>query len=94
MEIHWEGNVLRITADKSSAEYAVHDITDALEKTEAHTWNLKPWLPFMEREPGKAKISNFFSQKSLQTIGQATGTNIHSITGDEVRHVSSLSRHN
>ncbi|KAF2738829.1 hypothetical protein EJ04DRAFT_549713 [Polyplosphaeria fusca] len=85
MEIYWEDHILRITADKSTAEYAVHDITDALRNTEAHTWNLEPWIPYIDQRPGKARRATFFTQKIMQAISLVTGTSTHSIENNAIR---------
>lgn len=43
MEIHWPTNVLRITADKNSAEYTADDVEEALGKARTTSLDLKPW---------------------------------------------------
>ncbi|KAF2476899.1 uncharacterized protein BDR25DRAFT_370716 [Lindgomyces ingoldianus] len=81
IEIYWPHNVLRITADKSSAEYAAEDIQNHLLNTELQQFNLKPWVPFLSEDQmmGK-KLSSVLSQQNLQAAEKLSGAQVQELT--------------
>ncbi|KAI8936595.1 hypothetical protein NX059_006997 [Plenodomus lindquistii] len=82
-EVHQEHSVLRITADKTTAEYAANDIEEALKNVAAKTLNLRPWLSvFVEGSiPGPRSLTSVFTQNDLDTVSTLTRTCIETVQG-------------
>ncbi len=57
MEIHWPNKVLRITADKNTAEYTADDVEEALSKARTTALDLKRWIAQLD----EAKLSTYSS---------------------------------
>lgn len=78
-------DVLRITADKSTAEYAADDIEELLRDTEVQKFDIQPWVwAIQEDRLPKDNLSSIFSQDSLQTVGQLSGTIVEVVSNHQV----------
>lgn len=89
LEIHQPHCVLRITADKSTAEYAANDIQEALEGIVTEKLPLKSWVPCLveERVPNNKRFAALYTQEHLDTVMSLTRTSIQSSdTATAVRH--------
>jgi hypothetical protein len=70
-------HVLRITADKSTAEYAADDVQDLLKNAETERFSLEPWLPFMlEDKVDKNSTAAKISPEVLASVGKLSETYI------------------
>lgn len=83
LEIHREHGVLRITADKTTAEYAADDVEDALNKAQSKHLNLRPWLPLLVKgkTPKPKHLTSMFTQSDLDTVSALTHTCIEPVQG-------------
>lgn len=81
LEIHWAHSVLRITADKTTAEYAADDVAEALKTTAVKKLLLKPWAPCLEREniPQHQNLATVFTQEDLDLVTSLTRTSTQRI---------------
>ena len=85
IEVHEPDVVVRITADKSTAEYAANDIQELLQSTETIRLNLEPWVPFLEEDPAaKDGTAKRLSLKALAAVGNLTRTYIQLVTKEMV----------
>jgi hypothetical protein len=79
-------SVLRITADKSSAEYAADDVEQLLKKTELQTFNIDPWLDYIQEDRvPKDKPTRMFSPATLHEVERLSGTIIQIVSDSQVR---------
>ncbi|KAF2264909.1 hypothetical protein CC78DRAFT_532785 [Lojkania enalia] len=100
MQIYWPHNVLRITADKSSAEYAADDVKEELKDTEVMKYQLEPWRPFLAEHLSPEKdLATLLSLEKLrtvqnlsETIVQPTKNNNYIIRGLNKRAVEEANR--
>ena len=83
LEIFEQDSVLRITADKTTAEYAADDIEEVLGSTHAKNLNLKPWVPLLERQrvPKDKGLIYLYAPNDLKHISELTRTFIESAGG-------------
>lgn len=68
--------VLRITADKSSAEYAADDVEQLLKETESKTFHLQPWLDCIQA----GSSTQILTQGTLRKIGKLSGTRLQMVS--------------
>jgi hypothetical protein len=90
VEIHWPHNVLRVTADKATAEYAADDIESLLQKAHSHKFQIKPWLPYLDSNGTPDAFRAIYSEQTLNVVSSMTKTLIHFGGNDEVRYHSLL----
>ncbi|KAF2029350.1 hypothetical protein EK21DRAFT_68022 [Setomelanomma holmii] len=78
IEVHKEHNVIRITADKNTAEYAADDVDKALDSTEVRKLQLKSWIPSLKQEkvPNNQKLATLFTQEDFDMITSLTRASI------------------
>jgi hypothetical protein len=90
-EIHWTSNVLRITADKVTAEYTADDIEAALSKTHSKTFTPEHWKGLLA-EQQVSKRSSLSDSLPLDYVSSLTGTYIAKDNNnkDTVRSVNSM----
>lgn len=74
-EIHWPTNVLRITADKTTAEYTADDVEAALSKARTTSLDLKLWFGQLN-EAKVAAYPNLAAALPIEYVSSLTGTNI------------------
>jgi hypothetical protein len=69
---------LRITADKSTAEYAADDIEEALHGTESKKMNLKPWIPCLEKDkqPADQKLAPLYTEEDFDAVTTFTRASV------------------
>ncbi|KAF2676140.1 hypothetical protein K458DRAFT_380438 [Lentithecium fluviatile CBS 122367] len=91
IEIHWPHNVLRITADKNTAEYAADDIETILQKTERKQINLNPWIPYLDKNCTAGDLVDVISDKSLEAIASLTGAFVQK-TGSQLLLIRALNK--
>jgi hypothetical protein len=76
-----ESHVLRITADKNTAEYTADDVQAVLKNTETGRFSLEPWLPFMvEDTVHKDSTAHRLSSEGLATVGKLSETYIRVVS--------------
>ncbi|KAI2481940.1 SLS domain containing protein [Pyrenophora tritici-repentis] len=84
VEVLKQFDVIRITADKSTAEYAANDIENALQTTVTERINLLPYKPLLidgiVSNDKKPDLTELFSQKTLDTVSKLTQTVIEVTT--------------
>ncbi|ORY02256.1 mitochondrial inner-membrane-bound regulator-domain-containing protein [Clohesyomyces aquaticus] len=86
IEIHWPDSILRITADKSSAEYAADDIQNYLANTEVEVVSLNPWRRFVPKGWSHGpKLSNWLSPQVIETVEKQSGAVIEPLDRSEVQ---------
>jgi len=85
IEVHWPHSVLRITADKNTAEYAADDVEQLLQNTETKRFNLKPWIPHLDTNYTTAELSQVIPSKSLEAVAAMTGATVQVASGHSVR---------
>jgi hypothetical protein len=76
IELHWPHNVLRITADKNTAEYAADDVEQLLQNTETRRFHLKPWIPYLDTNYTAAELSRVIPERSLEAVATMTGATV------------------
>ncbi|KAL6704111.1 hypothetical protein ACN47E_008774 [Coniothyrium glycines] len=102
LEVYKPHNVLRITADKTTAEYAATDVEEALKHTETKQFNIRSWLPLLGLDRTK-KMSHddvraLIAQEDLDIVSKITRTHIswhsnqYSIIGLEANAVAEAER--
>ncbi|OCL08393.1 hypothetical protein AOQ84DRAFT_340442 [Glonium stellatum] len=83
IEIYWPHNVIRITADKSTAEYAAQDVEDYLRDTEAQRLRLEPWRPLLpEDQRSKESLVDLFRPKDITLAEEMSGAIIQPVSKD------------
>ncbi|CAA9959040.1 SLS domain containing protein [Pyrenophora teres f. maculata] len=84
VEVLKQYDVIRITADKSTAEYAANDIENALQTTVTERMNLLPYKPLLVdgivSNDKKSDLTELYSQKTLDTVSKLTQTVIEVTT--------------
>lgn len=84
LEVYNQSSILRITADKSTAEYAANDIEEALQTTVTERMNLLPYKPLLMdgivSHDKKSDLTDLFSQKTLDSVSKLTQTIIEVTT--------------
>lgn len=74
-EISATDKVLRITADKTAAEYAADDVEQLLQASETLRFHLKPWIPSLNivRREKQDLTDQIFPKNVLQVVAKLTG---------------------
>ncbi|KAG9203212.1 hypothetical protein G6514_003130 [Epicoccum nigrum] len=72
-EIHWTSNVLRITADKVTAEYTADDVEATLSKAYSKTFTPEHWKGLLA-EQQVSKRSSLSASLPLDYVSSLTGT--------------------
>ncbi|KAF1934791.1 hypothetical protein EJ02DRAFT_362924 [Clathrospora elynae] len=75
-------NVLRITADKSTAEYTANDVEQALQNTDTGRINLLSYLPLLIVKKGAkdGKLVSMYSEHDFDVVSRLTRTSIEVAT--------------
>ncbi|KAJ4330926.1 hypothetical protein N0V95_009975 [Ascochyta clinopodiicola] len=76
VEIHWPTNVLRITADKNTAEYTANDIQEALSKTVTASLDLKRWTAQLN-VPSSLPNNDLAASLPADYVASITGAHIY-----------------
>jgi hypothetical protein len=78
IEIYRQNSILRITADKTTAEYAANDVEEALRNSQGQKMHLKPWLPYLREDdvPANQKLATLYPEVDLQMVTSFTRTSI------------------
>jgi hypothetical protein len=84
IDIYKAHDVLRITADKTTAEYAANDIEEAFQHTEMKRMNLNSYLRQIANadvtlDPKSNLVSLFFTQKDFDVVSMLTRTSIEAV---------------
>lgn len=74
-EIHWPTNVLRITADKTTAEYTADDVESALGKARTTSLDVKHWAGQLH-EAKVATYPNLAATLPAEYVSSLTGAYI------------------
>ncbi|KAF1843054.1 uncharacterized protein K460DRAFT_378289 [Cucurbitaria berberidis CBS 394.84] len=93
LQIFLQHSVLRITADKHTAEYAANDVEEALQNAEGKRLQLKTWQPLLvnEKVPKNDKLISLFTQNDLDTVMNLTRTSIQG-AGDTMLMIKGFSK--
>lgn len=92
LEVNTADKVLRITADKHTAEYAANDVELLLQTSETQRFHFPTWLPHMEKINGiEPTTDDVFPDDVLATVSALTGAQLQR-SPDKVRTVSSMGR--
>lgn len=78
LEVSAADKVVRITADKHTAEYTADDVEQLLQASESLRVNLKDWSPLLEID--NPTVENVFPQNVLSTVGSLTGAYLQRAT--------------
>ncbi|KAJ4360937.1 uncharacterized protein N0V89_001506 [Didymosphaeria variabile] len=85
LEVNAADKVLRITADKHTAEYAADDVERLLQASESRRFHLNEWIPHLETlgtaEPTTADV---FPEDVRATVASLTGAQIQIVTDKTV----------
>lgn len=86
MQIHRGHCILRITANKTSAEYAAEDIEKALVNPYLSKLDLRKWQPRLTpgTAPKRAYMTSLFPQASLDAVSTRTNTVIEATSGSHL----------
>jgi hypothetical protein len=93
LEIFQDHQVLRITADKSTAEYAANDVEEALQNTVSKRMNLAQYEPLLAQGTlvDDKKWVSLYSQHDFDVVSKLTRTSIDVVTDSIVRYYSPAS---
>jgi predicted flavoprotein YhiN len=74
IEIYQQHNILRITADKTTAEYAADDIEKALKSVVTRKLQLKPWISSLEKNkvPQDEKVATLYTDDDFNLVNSLT----------------------
>ncbi|KAF1829022.1 hypothetical protein BDW02DRAFT_574375 [Decorospora gaudefroyi] len=93
LEVYFQDDVIRITADKSTAEYAANDIEEALWNSATEQLDLKPYAALLADEVlpkvTKPELVSLFSQQDFNAISAFTRATIE-ITSKTILTVRGL----
>jgi hypothetical protein len=78
IEVYQPHNVLRITADKTTADYAANDIEEALRKHITSKLQLKTWIPHLEegKAPADERLATLYSDEDFRIVTNVTRASI------------------
>jgi hypothetical protein len=84
LDVYKQHGILRITADKTTAEYAADDIEEALQRTEMKGMNLSSYLHQsanidVTSNPKPNLVSLFYTQKDFDIVSMLTRTSIEAV---------------
>ena len=83
LDIYKDHDVLRITADKSTAEYAANDIEEALQNTTSKRMNVDTYKALLAEEvipkDKELALDLVYSQQDFDVVSALTRTNIEKI---------------
>jgi hypothetical protein len=84
LDIYKPHDALRITADKTTAEYAANDIEEAFQHTRMKRMNLNNYLRQLANGPVSIDsrsdlVSLFYTQKDFDTVSMLTRTSIEAV---------------
>lgn len=85
-EIHWPTNVLRITADKNTAEYTADDIEATLSKAHTTVFHPQRWIEQLDKD----RASNLAASLPVNYVSSLTGAHIVATNNDNVRPFDSV----
>lgn len=82
IEIHWPTNVLRVTADKNTAEYTADDIEAALSKARTTMFQPQRWIEQLDKNRLSKNNDSLAASLPIDYVSSITGTHIY-ITGND-----------
>jgi hypothetical protein len=87
LEIFKDHQVLRVTADKSTAEYAANDVEEALQSTVSKRMNLAQYEPLLAQGTlaQDKKWVALYSQQDFDVVAKLTRTSIDVASDSLVR---------
>ncbi|KAF1996550.1 hypothetical protein P154DRAFT_498428 [Amniculicola lignicola CBS 123094] len=86
LEVFAQHHVVRIRADKSTAEYAADDIEHALLEAQAEKFDIRPWLQFAEQPiQSTVKPIELLPPNVLSTVAQTSVTVLEKISNHEIQ---------
>ncbi|OCK76695.1 hypothetical protein K432DRAFT_428534 [Lepidopterella palustris CBS 459.81] len=91
IEIYWPHNIIRITADKSTAEYAAQDIEARLKESVSVTFALERWRSLLPEHQRSMNFTQLFREEDFTRIEKMTGANVH-VLGNSLLMIRGLDR--
>jgi hypothetical protein len=87
VEIHWPTNVLRITADKNTAEYTANDVEAVLNTVQLKDLDLTRWVARLDKAwiPSDDHLTRVLAQKDMDLVSALTRTHIAAYDKNIVR---------
>jgi hypothetical protein len=89
LDIYKDHDVLRITADKSTAEYAANDIEEALQNTTSKRLNLDTWKALLIEgtvpTDKELTLDLVYSQQDFDVVSTLTRTSIEKVNETMVK---------
>jgi hypothetical protein len=81
--VYQQHSILRITADKTTAEYTAFDVEKALQNIHVKKVQLKLWVPWLEeaKVSEDLKLADLFTQEHLDMVTSLTRVSIQKIDG-------------
>jgi hypothetical protein len=76
IEYHSAHSIVRITADKISAEYAADDVEQLLQSVEVKYFDLRAWAPYLEKHNAPEDTTKLFSAQGLHLVTEMTEANV------------------
>ncbi|KAF1360913.1 hypothetical protein EJ07DRAFT_74866, partial [Lizonia empirigonia] len=76
VEIHWPTHILRITADKNTAEYTANDVEEALAHARTTSLDLKRWAPRLDTA-SLPPTTHLSATLPADHVSSLTGTHIY-----------------
>ncbi|KAL5116451.1 hypothetical protein ACEQ8H_005687 [Pleosporales sp. CAS-2024a] len=95
IEVYQPHSILRITADKTTAEYAANDVEEALQKIELKKVQLKAWIPHLEEGtvPKDKKLAKLYDDDDFRLITSLMRSNIQRMDNANTLIVRGLDKH-
>lgn len=78
LEIQLAQSVLRITSDKTTAEYAANDVEEALQNTAVTRVDLEPWTKYLVKSkvPEDGMLATLYTQEDFDMVASLSGVSI------------------
>ncbi|CAI6333173.1 unnamed protein product [Periconia digitata] len=84
IEIDASSSVIRITADKTTAEYAADDIEQLLKGIHSTRLDLKKWIPYLSDYDESKGMRAYLPDNVLHNISAMTQASVLPVTGDTI----------
>ncbi|KAF2634859.1 hypothetical protein P280DRAFT_474304 [Massarina eburnea CBS 473.64] len=77
IEMHTTDHVVRVTADKSTAEYVANDIEKLVHDIETKHFDVSVWAPYLEEHVISQDMTKVFRETDLEAVSTMTEASIH-----------------
>ncbi|KAL1797575.1 hypothetical protein ACET3X_004181 [Alternaria dauci] len=84
LDVYRQHDILRITADKTTAEYAADDVEEAIQRTEMKRMNMNSYMRQIAKKDVKVNpksdlVSLLYTQKDFDIVSMLTRTSIEAV---------------